>query len=325
MKLVLVVVLISSGVFIGSASADKRDSPIQIGVLTASWGPTPQVVGLRDGLVTLGYREHEQFVIGIRFTQGDIAVLPAVARELVAYGVDVIIADGDASAKAAQQATSKIPIVFASVSHPVKLGLVRSFAWPGGNITGVTELDLDLSAKRLQLFQEMIPGMKRVLFPYDPSDAYAVAAVKVYRDAARRLGIALVEQRIRTEEEAKAFLAQGRQEGIDGILGQRCCALNLPGLILKATSAWRIPTIFSTTFFAERGALASYGPDNYETGRQAARLVDKILKGANPADIPVETNSKIEFVINLETAQALGLTIAPDVLFQANKVVRQAR
>jgi putative ABC transport system substrate-binding protein len=314
--------LVSSGVFSGNASAAKRDGPIQIGVLTASWGPTPQVVGLRDGLVKLGYREHEQFVMGVRFTQGDITVLPTVARELVEYGVDVIIADGDASAKAAQQATSKIPIVFASVSHPVKLGLVQSFARPGGNITGVTELDLDLSAKRLQLFQEMIPGMKRVLFPYDPSDVYAVAAVKVYRDAARRLGIALVEQRIRTQEEAQAFLGQGRQDGIDGILGQRCCALNLPGLILQATSTWMIPTIFSTTFFAERGALASYGPNNYETGKQAARLVDKILKGANPADIPVETNSKIEFVINLKTAKALGLTFAPEVLFQANKVVR---
>jgi putative ABC transport system substrate-binding protein len=204
----------------------------------------------------------------------------------------------------------------------VKLGLVQSFARPGGNITGVTELDLDLSAKCLQLFQEMIPGMNRVLFPYDPSDVYAVTAVQVYRDAARRLGIALVEQRIWTQEEAQAFFAQGRQDGIDGILGQRCCALNLPGLILQATSAWMMPTIFSTTFFAERGALASYGPDNYETGRQAARLVDKILKGANPADIPVETNPKIEFVINLKTAKALGLTFAPEVLFQANKVVR---
>ena len=287
-RLVLVVLLVSGGVFSGNASAAKRDGPIRVGVLTASWGPTPQVVGLRDGLVKLGYREHEQFVMGVRFTQGDVTVLPTVARELVEYGVDVIIADADASAKAAQKATSTIPIVFVSVSHPVKLGLVQSFARPGGNITGVTELDLDLSAKRLQLFQEMIPGMKRVLFPYDPSDVYAVAAVNVYRDAARRLGIALVEQRIRTQEEAQAFFAQGRQDGIDGILGQRCCALNLPGLTLQATSAWMIPTIFSTTFFAERGALASYGPNNYETGRQAARLVDKILKGANPADIPVD-------------------------------------
>jgi putative tryptophan/tyrosine transport system substrate-binding protein len=191
MRLVLVVLLVSGSVFSGNASAAKRDDPIQIGVLTASWGPTPQVVGLRDGLVKLGYREHEQFVMGVRFTQGDVTVLPAAARELVEYGVDVIIADGDASAKAAQKATSTIPIVFASVSHPVKLGLVQSFARPGGNITGVTELELDLSGKR-----------------------------------------------------------------------------------------------------------------------------------ANLADIPVETNSKIEFVINLKTAKALGLTFAPEVLFQANKVVR---
>ena len=114
-------------------------------MLTTSWGPTPQVVGLRDGLVKLGYREAEQFVIGVRFTQGDITALPAAAHELVRHDVDLIIADADESAKAAKQATSKIPIVFASVADPVGLGLIESFARPGGNITGVTELDIELS------------------------------------------------------------------------------------------------------------------------------------------------------------------------------------
>jgi putative ABC transport system substrate-binding protein len=208
------------------------------------------------------------------------------------------------------------------VADPVGLGLIESFARPGGNITGVTELDIDLNAKRLQLFQEMIPGLKRVLFPYNPSDAYAVTAAKVYRDAARRLGIELVEQRVRTEAEAQAFFTQGLPNRIDGILGQRCCALNLPGFVLQVTSAWMIPTIFSTAFWVERGALASYGPDNYETGRQVARLVDKILKGAKPAELPVEVNPKIEFAINLKTAKTLGLTIPPEVLFQADRIVR---
>jgi putative ABC transport system substrate-binding protein len=184
----LVICLVIGAWCTGGADAAKRARPVRIGVLTASWGPTPQVVGLREGLLALGYRENEQFVIGVRFTQGDIAALPTAARELVQLGVDLLVADADESAKAAQQATSTIPIAFASVADPVGLGLIQSYARPGGNVTGVTDLDLTLSAKRLQIFSELIPSLKRVLFPYDPTDAYAAAAANVYRDAARRLG-----------------------------------------------------------------------------------------------------------------------------------------
>ncbi len=184
--IVLVVLLVSSGLPTWSASAEERARPIRIGALTASWGPTPQLVALRDGLVELGYRENEQFVIGVRFTQGDLAALPTTARELVQYGVDLIFAHREHAAKAAQMATSRIPIVFVGVNDPVGLGLVQSFARPGGNITGVTDLGLALGPKRLEVFREIIPGLKRVLYPYDPTDAYSVTGVRVYRDPARR-------------------------------------------------------------------------------------------------------------------------------------------
>ena len=319
--LCVIALLLVSSAWLTVSRAERR-KPVKIGVLSASWGPTPQVVGLRDGLVELGYRENVDFYLGVRFTQGDLAALDAAARELVQHGVDILVADADESAKAVQRATTTIPIVFASVAAPDELGLIQSFARPGGNITGVTDLDLELNAKRLEIFQEMLPGLKRVLFPYDPTDAYAAAAAKVNRAAAPLLGIELVEQVIRTAAEADAFFTQSRPDAIDGMVLPRCCSLNIPGLALQATSVWMMPTFFSTTFFVEHGALASYGADTHETGRQAARLVDKILKGAKPAELPVEVNSKIEFAINLKTATALGLTIPPAVLFQADRIVR---
>ncbi len=319
----LVALLVSSGLLTGSAGAEERTQPIKIGVLTVSWGPTPPVVGLRDGLLELGYRENEQFVIGVRFTQGDMAVLPAAAREMIQHEVDIIFADYDDAAKAAQMATSRIPIVFAGVRDPLGLGLIQSFARPGGNITGVTDLQFELSPKRLELFHEIIPGLKRVLYTYDAADAYAVSEARVYREAARRLGIELAEQAVRTEEEAQATLAQVRKGEVDGILQPLAASLNIPGFILEAASQQAIPTMFGgAAFWVERGALASYGPDFHETGRQAARLIDKILKGTKPAEIPVEVNAKIEFAINLKVAKALGLTIAPEVLYRADRIVR---
>jgi putative ABC transport system substrate-binding protein len=272
----------------------------------------------------LGYREHEQFDLGVRFTQGELAALPAAARDLVQYEVDLIFASEVAAAKAAQMATTRIPIVFAGLGgHPVEMGLIQSFARPGGNITGVVNLDVDLGPKRLKLFRDLIPGLRRVLFPYDPTDASSVAAVRGYREAARRLGIMLVERAVQTSAEAQATLAKVRKEEVDGILQPPHLAWNIPGFILETARQQGIPTMFNTAFYVEQtGGLASYGPDTYATGRQTARLVDKILKGTQPAEIPVETNARIELVINLKAAKALGLTIDPVVLYQADRLVR---
>jgi putative ABC transport system substrate-binding protein len=153
-------------------------------------------------------------------------------------------------------------------------------------------------------------------------DAATVAEAQVYRDAARRLGITLVEQAVQTQEEARMTLVQVHKDEVDGLLKQRSLSLNIPGLILEATVQHRLPAMFDAAFWVEQGGLASYGPDFYETGRQAARHVDKILKGAPPAGIPVEVNTQIEFVINLKTAEALGVIIAPEVLAQAHRLIR---
>jgi ABC-type uncharacterized transport system substrate-binding protein len=236
--------------------------------------------------------------------------------------VDLIFTVEASPAKAAQLATSQVPIVFVGAADPVGLGLIQTFARPGGNITGVTDLELELLAKRLEVFREIVPTLKRVLFPHDANYAYSTLEANTYREAARRLGIELVEKPVRTEEEAQATLAQISKGEVDGILQPLCCALNIPGFVLEATSQRALPTMFTNAFYVEHGGLASYGSYNYETGRQAARLVDKILKGADPAEIPVEINTKIEFAINLKTAKVLGLTIAPEVLYRANRIIR---
>jgi putative ABC transport system substrate-binding protein len=280
------------------------------------------MAGLRDGLLALGYREREDFVIGVRFTQGNHALLPAAARELVRYGVDLLFVTSTQPAKAAQQATAQLPIVFAWVEDPVGSGLVQSFARPGGNITGVTTLTLELGPKRLELFRELVPSLKRVLYPYDATHAPSVALAQVYQDAARRLGMELVEKPVRTEEEVQAILAQVRERKIDGIVQPSSVSFNIPGFIVEATAERRMPTMFEDAFFVERGGLASYGPDDYASGWQAARLVDKIFKGTPPVEIPVEVNSKLELVINLKVAKTLGLTIAPEMLYRADRLIR---
>jgi putative ABC transport system substrate-binding protein len=318
------VLLVSSVLLGGPAHAAERTRPIRIGALTESWGPTQSIVGLRDGLLELGYREHEQFVLGVRFTQGDLAALPAAARDLVQYEVDLIFASDIPASKAAQMATTRIPIVFAGLGgNPVEMGLIQSFARPGGNMTGVVNLDVDLGPKRLEVFRALIPGLHRVLFPYDPTDASSVAAVRGYREAAHNLGLVLVEQTVQTQAEAQAILAQIRKGEVDGILGPPLVAWNLQGFILETATQQGIPAMFNGAFFVEQsGGLASYGPDPYASGRQAARLVDKILQGTKPEELPVETNAKIEFVINMQAAKALGLTIDPVVLYQADRLVR---
>lgn len=314
--------LVMSGLLMGEASAAQPAQPILIGALNSSWGPTPQEVGLRDGLRELGYRENEDFVMGVRFTQGDLAALAGAARQLVAAGANVILVDHDDSANAARQASQQIPIVCTSLSDPVEQGLIRSFAKPGGNLTGISDLHLKLGPKRMEVFRAMIPGLKRILFLYSAKDAYAASEAKTLSIAAHRLGVELVVRAVSTEEQAQAILAELRRKKIDGVVAPRCCALNLPELILQATSKLRLPMMYESAFWVERGALASYGPDLYASGRMAARLVDKIIRGTSPAEIPVEINRDVEFVINLKTARAFGLTLAPEIIYRANRFIQ---
>jgi putative ABC transport system substrate-binding protein len=303
-------------------SAAERAKPIRIGVLTDSWGPTPGVVGLRDGLQEQGYRENEDFVIGVRFTEGSISALPQAAQELVKQGVDILFTNNPAPAKAAQKATNRIPVVFYGAGDPIGLGLIKSFAHPGGNLTGVTDLDLQLDSKRLEVFKEMLPGLTKVLFPYDTADAFSVAQEKIFRDSAARLKMTLIEKTVHSQAEAHAVFADIKKSDVHGIVVPRSLSFNIPGLAVEATSRQRIATMFFGPWYVEQGGLASYGPDFYESGRQAARLVDKILKGTNPRDIPVEVNNHIEFVVNLKAATALGIKILPEALYKATRVIR---
>lgn len=294
----------------------------KIGVLTESWGPTPAVAGLRDGLVALGYREGEQFAIGVRFTRGEVKALPNAMRDLLNAGSTIIFANGPNAAKVAQAATTTLPIVFAAdMPDPVQFGLVRTFARPGGNLTGISDLSHDLVPKRLEVLKELLPGLRRVIFPYDPNDESAVDGLRIFREAARRLGITLIERPVRTEDEARKVFSVLRKGDADAVMVPGTLALNIPGSILDLTSKHGLPSMFSGAFWVERGALVSYGADFYESGRLAARLVDKIIKGEKPATIPVESNPHIELVINLKAAKALGLSLAPSLLQRATRVI----
>jgi putative ABC transport system substrate-binding protein len=298
--------------------------PIKIGALTESWGPTPAIVGLRDGLQELGYRENQDFVLGVRFTQGNVAELPEAARALVQRGVDIIVASsgGANTAKAAQMATTRIPIVFLGGSDPVEAGLVKSFARPGGNITGIADLEAELVPKRMEIFRELVPGLKRVLLVYDATNPDAISRLEVHRNAAQRLGLRLVERPVRTEDEARAVISAVRKGEVDGFFSPRSAALNIPGLILEIAPKRAIPAMFHDAIFVEQAGLASYSANLYELGRQAARLVDKILKGAKPGDVPVEQPTKFELVVNLKAAKALGITIPQSILVRADRLIQ---
>jgi putative ABC transport system substrate-binding protein len=308
------------------AAEAQRAGPVRIGALTESWGPTTLIVGLRNGLQELGYREERDFTIGVRFTQGDPARLPEAAHDLIRIGVDLIVAaDTINAAKAARTATDRIPIVFVGGSDPVEAGLVKSFARPGGNITGIADIDLELAPKRLELFRDVVPSLKRVLLVYDLANPLALDLLRVHRDAANRLGLTLVERGVRTQDEAQAAIGAIRKAAVDGVLSPRFHSLNIPGFILDLGARGTIATMFHSSFYVEQGGLASYGADRHELGRQAARLVDKLLRGAKPADLPVERPNRFELVLNLRTARALGLVIPQATLLRADRIIDDER
>jgi putative ABC transport system substrate-binding protein len=299
----------------------------QIGRLS-SGSPRPESTAyeeaFRQGLRALGYVEGQNLVLEYRYAEGSAERLPALAAELVQRQVDVIVAGGVPAIRAAQQATRTIPIVIAGVTDPVGQGLVSSLARPGGNTTGLSLLNEELPGKRLELLKETVPQSTRIAVLANPALPAYASRLHNLTVAAQALGLHLhVVEVCRADELDSAFAAMTRA-GVDALLVIAEPALmdGLRGQVADLATTSRLPAIYDWKMYVDAGGLMAYGPSLPGIYRRTATYVDKILKGATPADLPVEQPTKFELVINLKTAQALGITIPPTLLFLADEVIR---
>jgi putative tryptophan/tyrosine transport system substrate-binding protein len=275
--------------------------------------------GLRD----LGYVEGKNLVIERRDAEGKLERLPELAAQLVELKVDVIVTWSVPGTKAAQRATSTVPIVMAEAGDPVRTGLVPSLARPGGNTTGLSVMDPDLVGKQLQLLKEAAPTIARVAVLYNPTFPATVLGMQEAQDAGPALGLAILPMEVRTADELEAQFAVMTSVHADAVLTSGDPFMSTHHRrILDFAAKHQLPALYFWREFVEAGGLMSYGPSLPDLFRRAATYVDKILKGAKPADLPVEQPMKFELVLNLKTAHALGLTIPPNLLFQANEVIR---
>jgi len=285
-------------------------------------GPAREVDTFRQGLRDLGYVEGQNVAIEYRFAGGQVERLPELTAELVRLNVDVIVAPYTPPALAAKRATSTIPIVFAAVADAVGAGLIATFARPGGNITGLTSSSAELGGKRLELLKQMVPRASRVAVLYNPADRSNVLVLKQLQESAPTLALTIQPLEVRDPREFEgAFLAMTRERaqamfGIPGVL-----TFEHKKVLVDLAAKRRIPGMWGHRQFVDAGGLMSYAVNVYDQIQQMAVYVDKILKGAKPAELPVEQPTVFELVINLKTAKALGLTIPPSLLQRADQVI----
>ena len=319
--------LVGLGAMILSAPVVAAQSPVKaarIGVLAGGTASTDAVryEAFRQGLSGLGYVEDRNIVIEYRYAEGKSERLSGLAAELVRLNVDLILTYGDQGVRAAKQASQTIPIVVATAGDLVGPGYVASLARPGGNITGLTTLASELSAKRLELLKTAFPKVSRVAILQNPNNATNVAQFKESEAAARALKIQLLPLDVRRAEDFEgAFLAALRARVDALITGGDTLLVTHRARIVDFAAKNRLPTMYSNRDFTDAGGLMSYGPNVADMFRRAATYVDKILKGAKPGDLPVEQASKFELIVNLRTAKALGLTISPSLLLRADQVI----
>ena len=307
-----------------SAAAQPSSSRRRIGgllVLLSSAGR--EVRAFQQALRDVGYVEGRDLVIEWRSASGDVARLPQLAAELVERKVEVIVADTTSATQAARRATSTIPIVMAIVADPVGSGLVTNLSRPGGNVTGLSIMLAELSAKRLQLLKEAMPRVSRVVALWNPPTPYHPKAVENLKAVAPSLTIELSFVSARTPEEISLAF-----ETISRANAQALYVIDSPlffthrTTLLALAAKARLGVISGERPYADGGALVSYGPSYEDQMRRSAGYVDKILKGAKPADLPVEQPTKFELVVNLKAARTIGLTLPPSVLARADEVIQ---
>jgi putative ABC transport system substrate-binding protein len=307
-----------------AAEAQEAGKVYRIGYLAVT-APTPATLpfweALQEGLREGGYVEGQNLLIERRFSEGSPERFTDFASEFVRLQVDAIVVTSTPAAKAAKQATGTIPIVMVNIGDPVGAGLVASLAHPGGNVTGLSS-QAEVGGKLLQLLHEVAPGASRVAVIWDPSNPPHVRSFKDVEASGRTLRIEVRSHPVRTHDELEIALAAIERERATAFLpfdGQ-VASVNRRRLVEFAARN-RLPTVYATRPYANEGGLMSYGPSLVDLFRRASIYVAKILKGANPGDLPVEQPTKFELVINLKTAKTLGLTIPPSLLLRADEVI----
>jgi len=307
-----------------SAEAQQQAKVAKIGYL----GVRPAAPGsghdiIRRMLRELGYIEGKNMAFEYRSAENNLDRLPAVADELVRLKVDVLVTSTTRSVLAARNATRTIPIVFFSVADPVASGLVDSLARPGGNITGVTNIQAVLAGKRLELLKETIPRLSRVGVLWDPQILGSEQEWKESQLPARELGLHLHSMEVSSADKFEsAFKEAIKARSTALAVTQNPLTVSNEKRIADLATKNRLPAIYPRGDYVATGGLMSYGPDQAEAYRRVASMVDKILKGAKPGDLPVEQPTKFEFIINLKTAKQIGLTISPNVLARADRVIK---
>jgi putative tryptophan/tyrosine transport system substrate-binding protein len=291
--------------------------PFRIGVLNAAWAAShPTVEGLKAGLKELGLEDGRDVTFDIRSTAGKLDAMPAAAEALVRSGVDLIFTSQGAATQAAKEATKTVPIVFTLVGDPVAAGLVRAQARPDANVTGVSSLQTELAAKRLEFLKTLAPAVHRVWLIYYSLDPGTRPMIVKALDAAPRLKLQVVPRGVSGAADLGKALGEVRRG--DAVFLPEGSNPDLAVAAIERSTSSRIPVIFGTALWVGYGGLVSYGPDYYAEGVQAATLVAKILRGARPSDVPVEGAEKIDLAVNLKTAELLGLTVPRKIMLRAD-------
>jgi putative ABC transport system substrate-binding protein len=305
-----------------AAWAQQRARVVRVGILHPGSPPDPWLDGLREGLRESGYTEGKDLIFEYRWAEGRSERLPDLADILIASKVDIIVVMTGPAVHAAMKRTSTVPIVMAVSGDPVGTGAVRSLARPGGNVTGLSLMSDDLAGLRLSVLKEAVPAAKRIGVLYNPSEPPTAAELRETEAAAQKLGVTLQPLVARSGDELGPLFAEAAAGGCDALITfAHGFAFFHRRRISELAAQYRLPAMYGWREYADIGGLMTYGPNVTAALRRAAGFVDRILKGANPADLPVEQPTKFELVINLKTAKALGLTVPPSVLARADEVI----
>ena len=324
-KLQFILYAVCSLVFALCESAQAQQPKVhRVGIITAGGGWYEMIDGLRVGLRELGLEEGKQFVLAIRETKGTAKAAEEAARNLELEKANLIYTTQTSVTLAAKRATTDISVVFCAGADPVVAGLVTSFAKPGGRLTGVFYRDSDLTAKRLAILKEIVSKLHRVVTFYNPNNPVARESAKLVREeTARMRGIELVEKHVASIEELQASLRALKIGDVDAIFEVSDALVAIEDqLIIDAARGKKLATIFINQASVTKGGLATYSINRREVGRVSARYVQRILAGVNPQELPVQGVDKIELILNLKTAKEIGLTIPPNVLARADKVIK---